>query len=207
MASMGAGTALGHRLGSYSVEAGQGIETLVNVQWFDGAEIVHEARNIYWNNEGLGGGGSDCLTDVDGSGATDVGDVLELISQWGPCPGCSGDLNGDGVVNVTDLLEVIGAWGPCSEPETFNVTADGSTFTPSTLDVRRGDTIIWTRIGGNHTVTSGDNCTADGLFDAPLDNSDPVFTWVVPSNAPTFIPYFCIPHCNFGQEGEINVID
>ena len=207
MASMGAGTALGHRLGSYSVEAGQGIETLVNVQWFDGAEIVHEARNIYWNNLGLGGGGSDCPTDVDGSGATDVGDVLELISQWGPCPGCSGDLNGDGVVNVTDLLEVIGAWGPCSEPETFNVTANASTFTPSSLDVRRGDTIIWTRTGGNHTVTSGDDCIADGLFDAPLDNSDPVFTWVVPSDAPASIPYFCEPHCSFGMVGDINVID
>ncbi len=206
-ASIGAGTALGHRLLSVSVEAGQGVEMLLNIQWFDGADVVHETRNIYWNNEGLGGIGNDCPTDLDGSGSTDVGDVLEMIGQWGACSGCSGDLNGDGSVNVTDLLQVIGAWGACSEPETFNVAVDGAVFSPSILDVRRGDTIIWTRIGGNHTVTSGDNCTADGLFDAPLDNDDPVFTWVVPSNAPTFIPYFCIPHCNFGQEGEINVID
>jgi len=207
MASLGAGTTLGHRLVSISVSSGQGVEILTNIQWFDGANVVHENRNIYWNNIGLGGGGNDCPTDIDGSGATDVGDILEMISQWGSCTGCSGDLNSDGAVNVTDLLEVIGGWGPCSEPETFNVAVDGSAFTPSTLDVHRGDTIIWTRIGGNHTVTSGDNCTADGLFDAPLDIIDPVFTWVVPSNAPTFIPYFCIPHCNFGQEGEINVID
>jgi plastocyanin len=207
IASEGAGTTLGHRMLSVSVEAGQGVEMLTNIQWFDGAGVVHETRNVYWNNLGLGGGGNDCPTDVDGNGSTDVGDVLELISQWGPCSGCSGDLNGDGVVNVTDLLDVIGAWGPCSEPETFNVAAGASTFSPSTLDVRRGDTIIWTRTGGNHTVTSGDNCTADGLFDAPLDNNDPVFTWVVPSNAPLYIPYYCEPHCTFGMVGEINVID
>ena len=64
------------------------------------------------NNYGLGGG-SVCPTDIDGSGATDVGDILEMISQWGPCSGCSGDLDGNGYVDVSDLLEVIGAWGPC----------------------------------------------------------------------------------------------
>ena len=130
-----------------------------------------------------------------------------MIGDWGACSGCATDLDGNGVVNVSDLLQVIGAWGPCSEPETFNVTVDGSVFTPSILDVRRGDTIIWTRIGGNHTVTSGANCTADGLFDAPLDVQSPTFTWVVPSDAASNIPYFCIPHCNFGQEGEIIVAD
>ena len=112
MASAGAGTALGHRLISLSVESGQGVELLTNIQWFDGADFSHETRNIYWNNLGLGGG-TDCPTDIDGSGATDVGDVLEIISQWGACTGCSGDLNGDGSVNVTDLLEVIGQWGAC----------------------------------------------------------------------------------------------
>ncbi|HIB00996.1 MAG TPA: hypothetical protein EYO31_03690 [Phycisphaerales bacterium] len=69
-------------------------------------------RNIYWNNLGLGGG-TNCPTDIDGSGSTDVGDILEMISQWGACSGCTGDLNGDGSVNVTDLLEVIGSWGVC----------------------------------------------------------------------------------------------
>jgi hypothetical protein len=113
MASEGAGTTLGHRMLSVSVEAGQGVEMLTNIQWFDGAGVVHETRNVYWNNLGLGGGGNDCPTDVDGSGSTDVGDVLELIGMWGPCSGCAGDLNGDGTVNVSDLLEVIGAWGPC----------------------------------------------------------------------------------------------
>jgi hypothetical protein len=112
-ATMGAGSALGHRLGSLSVEAGQGIEILTNVQWFDGADMVHETRNIYWNNLGLGGGGNDCPSDIDGNGSTDVGDLLAMIGQWGPCSGCAGDLDGNGSVDVSDLLMAIGAWGPC----------------------------------------------------------------------------------------------
>ena len=113
LASIGAGTALGHRTLSVSVESGQGLEVTLNVQWYDGAGVVHQNRNIYWNNEGLGGGGSDCPTDVNGSGTTDVSDLLAMIADWGPCSGCNTDIDGNGVVNVSDLLEVIGAWGPC----------------------------------------------------------------------------------------------
>ena len=112
MASDGAGTVLGHRMMSISVESGQGLELLVNVQWFDGANVVHENRNIYWNNEGLGGG-PDCPTDLDGNGSTDVSDLLMMISAWGPCSGCIEDLDGNGTVDVSDLLSVIAAWGVC----------------------------------------------------------------------------------------------
>ena len=112
MASEGAGTALGHRMMSISVESGQGLELLVNVQWFDGANVVHENRNIYWNNEGLGGG-SDCPTDLDGNGSTDVSDLLMIISAWGPCSGCVEDIDGNDVVDVSDLLALIAAWGAC----------------------------------------------------------------------------------------------
>ena len=112
MASVGAGTALGHRLVSLSVESGQGIEMLTNIQWFDGADAVHENRNLYWNNLGLGGGPL-CPTDLNGDGSTDVTDVLAMIGQWGACAGCSGDLNSDGAVDVADLLQLIAGWGPC----------------------------------------------------------------------------------------------
>ncbi|MDP7005705.1 MAG: M12 family metallo-peptidase [Phycisphaerales bacterium] len=112
LASMGAGTADGHRLISLSVEQNQGTEILANVQWYDGAGDVHETRGIYWNNQGLGGG-VDCPTDIDGNGSTDVSDLLALIADWGPCSGCAGDLDGNGLVDVSDLLTAIGAWGPC----------------------------------------------------------------------------------------------
>ena len=112
MASEGAGTTLGHRLASISVESGQGLEILTNVQWFDGASIVHETRSIYWNNLGLGGG-PDCPTDLNGSGSTDVSDLLMVIGAWGPCSGCVEDINGSGYVDVSDLLAIIAAWGAC----------------------------------------------------------------------------------------------
>ncbi|MFT4592514.1 MAG: plastocyanin [Phycisphaerales bacterium] len=208
IATIGAGTGTGHRALSASVEAGQGLDVQLSVQWFDGAGEVHENRNIVWDNLGLGGGGgNDCPTDIDDSGTTDVSDLLTMIGDWGACSGCVTDLDGNGVVDVSDLLQLIGAWGPCSEPETFDVTTSGSTFVPQNIVVRRGDTIVWTRGGGNHTVTSGDNCTYDGLFDAPLDSSDPVFIWVVPTDAPSTIDYYCDPHCSFGMIGEIIVTD
>ena len=53
-----------------------------------------------------------CEGDVDGSGTVDVGDLLEVIDQWGSSDSPA-DINGDGIVNVNDLLAVVGNWGPC----------------------------------------------------------------------------------------------
>lgn len=69
-------------------------------------------------------------------------------------------------------------------------------FVPAAITVQAGDTIRWVRTGGSHTVTSGVNCTASGLFNAPLNSANPSFTWTVPAaTAGTVIPYFCLPHC------------
>jgi len=57
--------------------------------------------------------GTPCAGDVNGDAVVNVADLLDLISAWGPCPGCPQDLNGDGAVNVPDLLQMIAAWGPC----------------------------------------------------------------------------------------------
>jgi bacillopeptidase F len=54
-----------------------------------------------------------CPADLTGDGVVNVSDLLELLSQWGPCSSCDSDLNGDGVVNVSDLLELLSQWGPC----------------------------------------------------------------------------------------------
>ncbi len=54
-----------------------------------------------------------CTTDLDDNGATDVGDLIMLIGQWGSCPGCAADLNGDDQVAVNDLIRLLGAWGTC----------------------------------------------------------------------------------------------
>ncbi len=109
--ALGQGTALGHRIGSFSVESGQGFEVLVNVQWNDGAGDLQQTIGLYWSNEGLDV--PDCDTDINGDGATDVNDLLALIDAWGPCADCDADIDGSGAVNVDDLLVLIGSWGPC----------------------------------------------------------------------------------------------
>lgn len=52
--------------------------------------------------------------DVNGDALVDVGDLLEVINAWGPCPDppreCLADLDGDLDVNVVDLLIVISSW-------------------------------------------------------------------------------------------------
>ncbi|MCP3903936.1 MAG: hypothetical protein GY715_09910 [Planctomycetes bacterium] len=52
--------------------------------------------------------------DLDGDGDVDFGDILVLISMWGPCPPlpepCPADLNGNGIVDFGDILLIIGAW-------------------------------------------------------------------------------------------------
>ena len=58
----------------------------------------------------------DVSADLDGDGNVGVEDLLDLVSQWGECPGCPGDLNGDGVVDVEDLLILIGQWGDGPPP-------------------------------------------------------------------------------------------
>jgi hypothetical protein len=49
--------------------------------------------------------------DINGDGIVNVLDLLILLDDWGPCPGCDSDLNGDGVVNVIDLLILLDSWG------------------------------------------------------------------------------------------------
>jgi plastocyanin len=89
----------------------------------------------------------------------------------------------------------------------YTVTQSSLTFSPSTLTVAPGDTVRFVRTGGSHTVTSGSNCTASGLFNAPLNSTNTSFTWTVPASAAgTTVAYYCIPHCGAGMVGSITVV-
>ncbi len=57
--------------------------------------------------------GVECPWDVNGDGAVDFLDFLQVLFNFGPCDGCPADVNGDGVVNVLDLLAVLAHFGPC----------------------------------------------------------------------------------------------
>ena len=83
----------------------------------------------------------------------------------------------------------------------------GLVFSPENITVAPGDTVRWVWGSGTHTVTSGDNCTYDGLyFDAPLTSSQPTFDWVVPSGV-SEVPYYCRPHCFLGMVGTITIVE
>ena len=54
---------------------------------------------------------SSCPWDLDGSGATDIADFLQLLAVWGQS-GVPADFDGGGV-GVTDFLIMLANWGPC----------------------------------------------------------------------------------------------
>jgi len=54
-----------------------------------------------------------CVGDLDGNGAVEITDFLDLLAAWGPCVGCPQDLDGDDTVGLTDFLALLAAWGPC----------------------------------------------------------------------------------------------
>lgn len=54
-----------------------------------------------------------CVGDLDGSGATDFNDLVNLLAAWGPCVDCSADLDGNGDVDFNDLVTLLAAWGTC----------------------------------------------------------------------------------------------
>jgi hypothetical protein len=55
----------------------------------------------------------ECLGDVNGDGAVNVEDIVEIIVAWGdPNPGAA-DLDGDGQAGGSDLAIVLQGWGSC----------------------------------------------------------------------------------------------
>lgn len=55
---------------------------------------------------------NDCEGDIDGNGAVEVTDLLEIIAAWGSND-ANADVDGSGTVDVSDLLLVVANWGSC----------------------------------------------------------------------------------------------
>ncbi len=65
----------------------------------------------------------------------------------------------------------------------------------STTTIRVGDTVRWTWVGGDHSVTSGACCTGDGRFnDGPTSQTGHTFSRTFTSAGN--VPYFCVVHGN-----------
>ena len=54
---------------------------------------------------------SECPGDTNGDLQVTVGDILDVLSEFGCEAACDHDVNGDGAVNVTDVLAVLSAFG------------------------------------------------------------------------------------------------
>jgi len=103
---------------------------------------------------------------------------------------------------------LVGIVSPVVQAATTHVVNQvGTSFSPANIVVSPGDTIEWHWSAGIHTVTSGSPCTPDGVyFDSPLTSGNPLFSYVVPNDGTTFIPYFCMPHCLLGMQGTITIV-
>ena len=53
----------------------------------------------------------DCAGDVNGDGAVTVGDLLQILAEFGCTQGCTTDLNGDDLTTVADLLLLLSVYG------------------------------------------------------------------------------------------------
>lgn len=52
-----------------------------------------------------------CFGDVNGDNSVTVGDLLEILAEFGCTEGCTTDISGDGLTTVADLLELLSVFG------------------------------------------------------------------------------------------------
>ena len=57
--------------------------------------------------------GSPCIWDVNGDGAVDHSDQIQVLANLGPCEGCPEDVNGNGVVDFGDVVDIATHFGTC----------------------------------------------------------------------------------------------
>ena len=57
-----------------------------------------------------------CPKDLNGDNVISAGDILAILTSFGPCPSgqpCPKDLNGDNVISAGDILAILTSFGPC----------------------------------------------------------------------------------------------
>ena len=78
-------------------------------------------------------------------------------------------------------------------PAAVGVSIEDNFFTPSSLTIPVGTTVLWTHNGNNtHTVTSGTPGSPSGLFDSGNLSHGKTFSFTF--NNPGTIPYYCRIH-------------
>lgn len=87
---------------------------------------------------------------------------------------------------------------------TVLVGTPGSSFSPSTLTINKGDSVLWSWVDGFHSVsqTTGATCDFSG-FDSGVDGAPKTFVRNFTQTAT--VHYACQPHCFSGMQGKIIV--
>jgi plastocyanin len=105
---------------------------------------------------------------------------------------------------------------PSATSQIFDVSVGPSgqlVFSPATVNIAVGDTVRWTWAGSGHSVTSGENCSADSEYCSPndtncsagmLSNTGTVYQHTF-DTAGSYT-YYCVAHCSRGMIGTVNVI-
>ncbi len=84
------------------------------------------------------------------------------------------------------------------------VSIQGVTFVPNALTIHAGDTVIWANTDVMfHTVTSGNPCSANGIFNSSTMDPDAQFQFTF--NSVGSFNYFCVFHCIGGMRGNVLV--
>jgi plastocyanin len=87
---------------------------------------------------------------------------------------------------------------------TVKVGDGGFFFTPSSVTIHAGDTVVWTWSSSGHSSTSGSPGMPTGLWDSGILNMGATFMHTFPT-AGSF-PYYCTPHgALFGMVGMVTV--
>ncbi len=71
----------------------------------------------------------------------------------------------------------------------IRVDLSGFSFTPSNVTLNQGDHAVWVWVGGTHSVLSGANAVADGIFSSGSFGSAQTFTWK--SDRTGALEYYC----------------
>jgi plastocyanin len=89
-----------------------------------------------------------------------------------------------------------------------NVSVSSNQFTPSSLTITAGDTVVWTNTGGFHNVNGNTSTAANASNPASFGNgsaSSSSWTYQFIFNTAGTYNYQCDPHVGFGMTGTVTV--
>jgi plastocyanin len=136
---------------------------------------------------------------ADGASMQDMPDMSMMDDSGSNGPVMLNSVSGHSVSASTIVTVTVGSGG-------------GFTFSPADVVIPVGGTVRWVWAASFHTVTSGSNGVADGLFCSPSDqncsgnptsNAGAIYEHTF-SQAGTF-PYFCQIHWPSGMTGTVTV--